>query len=124
VGNFTVFAGLDKSRINPAVKLILKEFNKLKTQGITADEFNKAKEYIRGKTILALEDSANIAQWYADRWLNNEQFETPEQYLRKLDLLKISEIKTALQKTMKRTYLNLAVIGEDINEQSLLKIIS
>lgn len=124
VGNFTVFAGLDKSRIHPAVKLILKEFNKLKTHGITADEFSKAKEYIRGKTILALEDSANIAQWYADRWLNNEKFETPEQYLRKLDLLKISEIKTALQSTMKQTYLNLAVIGEDIKEQSLLKIIS
>jgi predicted Zn-dependent peptidase len=124
VSNFTVFAGLDKSRINSAVKLILKEFNKLKTLGISKDEFFKAKEYIRGKTVLALEDSANIAQWYADRWLNNESLETPERYLQRMDALKITEVQAALRIVMKPAFLNLAVIGQDIEEQSLLHIIS
>ncbi len=123
-GSLVVYAGLDKTRLNQAVKLIIAEFKKLKSQGISKNEFNKAKDYIQGKTILALEDSSQIAQWYADRWLNQQNIETPEQYFKRLQKITLAEVNTALNKVIQINKLNLAIIGQSIDKSKLNKLLS
>lgn len=123
VGSLVVYAGLDKTRLEQAVGLIIKEYKKIKTQGINQGEFNKAKDFIRGKTILALEDSSQVAQWYADRWLSGQKLETPEKYLNRLETVTLQSIKTALQQTINLKKLNLAIIGQAIDQKNLYKFI-
>ena len=58
--SFSIQAGLDKSRLNQAIKVILQEIKNLKTKTVAPNELKKAKDYIRGKTILSLEDSSEV----------------------------------------------------------------
>ncbi len=109
--NFTVYAGLDKSRLAKAIGLIMKELSKLKKRGITGKELAKAKEYLQGKLILGLEDSAQVAQWYAEKWLLANKIETPEEFLTRLRAVKRTEVNRALAQIVKEKCLNLALIG-------------
>lgn len=123
-GSFVVYAGLDKNRLEQAVGLIIKEYKKIKAQGITKSEFNKAKDFIRGKTVLALEDSSQVAQWYADRWLSGHKIETPEQYLDRLEKINLTDIHQALKQVINKQKLNLAIIGQIADKRNLNKYIS
>lgn len=123
-GSLVVYAGLDKNRLEQAVGLIIKEYKKIKTQGITNSEFNKAKDYIRGKTVLALEDSSQVAQWYADRWLSGQKIETPEKYLDRLEKITLADIRKALKQVINNQKLNLAIIGQVTDKKNLNKYIS
>lgn len=124
VGSFVVYAGLDKHRLEQAISLIIKEYKKIKIQGITKNEFSKAKDFIFGKTVLSLEDSSQVAQWYADRWLNGQKIETPEDYLKRLEKVSLSSIKTALQQIINIKRLNLSIIGKIKDKRGLTKFIS
>lgn len=123
-GSLVVYAGLDKTRLQKAIGLIVKEYKKIKSQGITNSEFIKAKDFIRGKTVLALEDSSQIAQWYADRWLSGQKIETPEKYLTRLETVKLQDVQAALQQTINTKKLNLAIIGDAIDKKNLNKFLS
>lgn len=109
--NFTIYAGLDKSRLEKAIELIMKELTKLKERGITSKEVKKVKEYVQGKLILSLEDSAHVSQWYAEKWLLNKKIETPEEFLARLKNIKQVEVNRALKLVLKENFLNLVLIG-------------
>ncbi len=123
VGNFSVQAGLDKDRIDLAISLIIKEMKKLSDQGITVSELKKAGEYFKGKMILALEDSANIAQWYAEKWLFAKKLNTPEDIIKKIDSITLTEVNKVLKKIIRKNYLNLALIGDFNDAERFKKLI-
>jgi len=123
-GTWAVYAGLDKDRLLQAVSLITKEFVSLKKRGLSSVEFDKAKNYIHGKSILAFEDSSRIAQWYADRWLDNLPLETPLQYLAKVKDVKLSSARSAWQRIIDSHRLNLAVVGGGLSKENLFKLIN
>lgn len=63
-GALVVSAGLNVNKINPAIKIILKEFNKLKNIKISKAELSKIKEYLKGNLLLNTEDTDFICNWY------------------------------------------------------------
>ncbi len=124
-GIFTVQAGLDKQRIDSAIEVILSELKKVRTNGVTSKELKAAKEYLKGKIILELEDSENIADWYSKQELLLHKILTPEQRLKKVFAVNLSNIKRAAADVIKENKLNMAIIGPYKDKkkfQKLLKI--
>lgn len=56
-GVLTISAGVDNARVEEAVKGILGECERLKTESVSPAEMKKAKDYIAGTTMLELETS-------------------------------------------------------------------
>jgi predicted Zn-dependent peptidase len=110
-GDFMIKAGLDSARLEPAIKLILSELKKLKTKQVTAGELKKAKEYIKGTSILSLEDSEAQAGFYAREVIFGEKILTPAQKLNQIDKVTSQQIRSVASEIFQQSKLNLALIG-------------
>jgi len=123
IGNLSIRAGLDKDRIMPAIELILNELKKIKLKGITGAELNKAKEYIKGKMILHLEDSSAIAEWYGKQQLLIGKTKTPEQKISEIMKITKADVDHIAKSMFQTKNINLALIGPFKNEREFLKIL-
>ncbi len=110
-GSFHVTAGLDKSRIKPALKLILQELANVRDHGVTDEELTEAKNFLAGSTTLQLEDSENVANWYAKQQLMLGRTKTPAQRIAALKKVTRAEVKAVAKNILKSDKLNLAVVG-------------
>lgn len=122
-GILMIQAGLDKARIEPAIKLILNELKEVRERGVTAKELKSAKEYLKGKIILELEDSENIADWYGKQELLLNKILTPEQRLKKIFAVTLDDIKKTARDIVKESKLNLALIGPFKSEKQFKKLL-
>ena len=58
-GYLTVYAGIAAANLRQTLDLILEEFHRLKSEPIPADEFQRAKDYLKGSTLLGLESTGS-----------------------------------------------------------------
>ncbi|MBT3690054.1 insulinase family protein [bacterium] len=111
IGAFVVFAGLDKSKIELALTTINNELKKVVDSKVTSDELTRAKDFIRGKLILKLEDSSNLIQYLATQRLFKNKVDTLEEQLKKIDKVTINQIQGVAKEIINLNKLNLSVIG-------------
>lgn len=110
-GAFLVHAGLDKTRISQAISIILNELKKIREHGVTAKELKSAKEFLKGKIVLELEDSESVADWYSKQELLLDKILTPEQRMKKIFAVTQNQVKKIAQQIIDEKKLNLALIG-------------
>lgn len=122
-GAFMVQAGLDKSRLPAAIKLILSELKKVADEGVTDKELKMAKDYLRGKLVLALEDSESVADWYGKQLALHKKISTPVQRLKKITAVTSVQIKRVAEEIFKEEKLNLALIGPFKSKSDLLRLL-
>jgi predicted Zn-dependent peptidase len=122
-GAFMVQSGLDKSNLPQAINVILKELKKVADHGVTKQELKTAKDYLKGKVILSLEDSETIADWYAKQQALMGKTETVEDRLKKFFAVTESEVKKVALDIFKPNALNIAAIGPFKNKQEISKLV-
>jgi len=110
-GSFMIQAGLEKSRLPEALKVITAELHRLKTQPVPGSELNRAKEFVRGKMILDLEDSDSLASWYGRQALFHKKIESPEEAMAKLQKVTAADIRRLAKYMFRPANMRLAVIG-------------
>ncbi|MFC1687652.1 M16 family metallopeptidase [Patescibacteria group bacterium] len=110
-GTFMIQAGLEKKRIKQAIKAILHELRLAVTKGVTQEELTKAKEFMRGKLILNLEDSDNIASWAGKQLMFRNEILSPEEQLKKIQRVTKKQIQDVAKDIFKNSKLSLAMIG-------------
>lgn len=122
-GGFMIQAGLEKTRVPEALRVILDELSKLKTTKVSPIELKRTKENMRGKTILELEDSDSIASWYGRQALFHKKIETPEQALKKIAQVTAGEIQALARQLFRPTNMRLAIIGPFKDPKPFAKIL-
>ncbi|OGK64682.1 hypothetical protein A2209_01310 [Candidatus Roizmanbacteria bacterium RIFOXYA1_FULL_41_12] len=106
-------AGVNVSqvKIEQAISLIIKEQQKIIQAKLKKDELNKAKEMIKGRTILALEDSFDLASFFGKRELFDQSEKDLETVLNKIDQVSLEEVIELAKQILKPDKLNLALIS-------------
>ncbi len=122
VGVFGVLAGLDKSRVKEAITAISAELKKISTSPVTSEELRRAKDHIRGRTMLAFEDSATQAEWYGKQWLFQKKVETPEEKMKRFEKVTTAQIKNVAKKIFRREAMACAVIGPFGTKENVKKL--
>ncbi len=121
-GYLTIRAGLDKARLPLALKTIFNECRAIKRKGgIKASELKDAKEYVRGKMRLAIEDSFARAEWYGQTMLYHEQIKTLEGYLKEIMDVCMKEVEEVAQEMLQAKHMTVAAIGPYANKEALKK---
>jgi predicted Zn-dependent peptidase len=118
-------AGIAKQRVEEAIKLILKEYQKIKKERVNLAELSKAKENLKGNTILNLESSYFQALFYGEQELLKNKILTPRQIFNRIDKITPKDIQRVAQDIFVPEKLNLAIIGPFKDEQrfrTILKI--
>lgn len=122
-GSFIIQAGLDKLRVNQALRVILAELKGFFASGVTSDELVKAKDCIQGKTVLELEDSAEVASWYASQLMFLRKVRAPEEKLKLNQGVRLSDIKRVARDIFKLKKINLALIGPFKDNRCFLRLL-
>src|SRR4030042_5764628 len=110
-GVFAVQAGIETSKIDEAIKVTLAEFVKLAQEPVLSKELNKAKEYIKGKLVLELEDSREVASLFGSQGLLEKEIKTPQEIMQEIDKVEAYDIQKVASDIFKDSGFNLAIIG-------------
>lgn len=116
-------AGVRLSDVEEALKVVLEQFALMRDKGISAQELAMAKEFAKGKMILALEDSSRVASFFAAQELLEKRVLTPEEALHKVEEVTSEQVQSVAEELFKTERLNLAVIGPFNEEEKFSKIL-
>jgi len=122
VGSFITQAGVDLRRIELAIKVICQEYEKIKDK-ISSEELNRAKEYLKGKLLLSLEDTHTLASFYASTWLLEDKIRTPEDIIAEIDRVTKQDIFRVARDIFTPDKLNLAIIGPFKDKEKFEKLL-
>lgn len=121
-GSLVVQAGIQLKSVEEAVKVILQELNKIKID-ISDAEMKKAKDYIRGKMFLELENTRNVATNYGIQEVLEGQVRTPEFIIDQVEKVTKKQVQDLAKEIFVNNRLNLAVIGPFEKPDQLEKIL-
>ena len=124
VGAITTSAGVDITRVDMAIEAILYEYKRITEEDVEEKELKKAKEFMKGKIILRLEDSEEYAHMMGKQALLYPDARTVDDILKKIDAVTVADIKRIAQTLFVEDKLRLAMIGPYEDEEhfaSLLK---
>ena len=122
-GTLVVYAGVDPRRAPEALQAILEELEWLRDDPVPADELRKAKEYLKGRLVLGLEDSFSRAAWTAYQALFMDRIKLPEEVLEAYDAVTIADVQRVAQKIITPATYNLAAVGPFGQGEALSQLI-
>jgi len=124
IGSIVTQAGVakDVKKVKDAVQATQKEHTKI-AQGIISDtDIARSKEMLKGRLLLSLEDSFNIAHFYGLKQLHENSVESPEERIKQIEKIAKEEIVELAKKLFVPEKLTFAIIGpfEDKDFHGLL----
>ncbi len=117
-GSVTVYAGVEPKNITTAVKAVLEQLAQIR-ETIPETELSKAKELIKGRLLLRMEDSRSVAGWVGGQEILKEQILSVDQLISIIDAITAEEIKQLAQELIAGSQLRLAVVGPKANYEPL-----
>lgn len=104
-------AGVDVTRVNDAIVAIKDEYARIREEKVPEAEVKKAKEFLKGKLTLSLEDSEHMAQMYARHELLYDGIKTLGDITKMIDAVTAEDVDRLAKQLLKDDELYLAVIG-------------
>lgn len=111
IGLFNVNAGVQVGKIEEAVAVISSELARMKTQPVPEKELVKAKSYIKGMTVLALEDNQAKLDYCLGQLAFKEKISTPQEVFKRIDAVTAKDVQKLANKLFDAKRLTFAVIG-------------
>ncbi|MBI3336815.1 insulinase family protein [Candidatus Peregrinibacteria bacterium] len=118
-GSLSTSAGVDTSRLEEAIKAIKHEYLSCAQSGITDEELKRAKEYLKGKITLNLEDSEERAHFFGKQVLLYQTVRDIPEYFAEVDRVSAEQVNALAKKLLRVEELRLVVIGKEKDQQKL-----
>jgi predicted Zn-dependent peptidase len=122
-GAMSTSAGVDLKRIDLAIEAILEEYRRIAEEKVKPEELTKAKEFMKGKIILRLEDSEEYAHLMGKQALLYPEIETVEEILKKIDFVTADDVLRVAKDLLKEENLKLALIGPYADKKHFEKLL-
>ncbi len=123
-GALSTRAGVDQSRLQEAIELIKKEYMVCAKDGVTADELQRAKDYLKGKITLSLEDSEERAHYYGKQQLLYPEVRDVEEYFKKIDGVTKAQVDALAKRLLSPEHLRLVIIGRENDADKWAQLIA
>jgi predicted Zn-dependent peptidase len=124
IGALSTSAGVKVESVDQAITAIMAEYKKIQDEEVDEKELRKAKEFMKGKIILRLEDSEEYAHMMGKQALLYKDVRSVDEILKKIDAVSAADVKRIAQQLFAEEKVKLAMIGPYENEDhfaSLLK---
>lgn len=121
-GMSVVYAAVDNKRPEQAIEAILREMDKLK-QPVPEEELARAKEFVKGGTLLRMEDTFSNASWFGSRELLNNDVMTVDEVIAQIEQVTTEEVAQLAQDLFRPERLHLAVVGPYRSESRFAKVL-
>lgn len=122
-GYIATVAGIEHKNLELVVKTILHEYEIISSEKVGEKELQKAKDFVKGKAVMGLESSDEVAAFFIDQEIQKGKIETLEQIFEQIDKVSAEDIQRVAEDIFQKEKLNLAVIGPHKNEEKLKKLL-
>ncbi|MAQ96165.1 MAG: hypothetical protein CL716_00415 [Chloroflexi bacterium] len=123
VGDLRITLAVDKNRYIDAIKAILTEVENLKTE-LEGSEVIRAKQILKGRMRLRMDDSQAVAAWNAHQDLFNKQIECESVIREYIDRNDIPKLQKAAFQYLDVSKLNIAIVGDIESKEPILDAIA
>lgn len=121
-GSVTIYAGVETKNLSTAIKAILEQLSQLK-ETVPESELSKAKELSKGRLLLRMEDSRNVAGWMGGQEILTGRILNIDQVVSIIDAITAEELKQLARELIVASQLRLAVVGPVANDQPLAELL-
>ena len=121
-GSMIIYAGVKPKNLATTIKAILEQLSKLKDE-IPEAELTKAKELAKGRLLLRMEDSRNVAGWMGGQEILTRRILTPERVMALINAITAEELKQLAGELLISSQLRLAVVGPVTAEEPLEELL-
>jgi len=124
-GVFSTYAGINPENIGEVIKIILDQSYGIANgkYPVRKKELDKAKEFIKGRTALSLEDTTEVNEFFGKEALFLPEIDTPEEFFRKVDSVSFEDVEKVARDIFMPEKLNLAVIGPYKDKSEFEKLV-
>ena len=109
-GSVVVGVGVDPKRVETTIQAILGELARL-DEGVPEPELRKAKEFIKGRTQLRMEDTRAVSSWLGGQELLRGEILTVDEVLDAIERVSGDDLLRLSRDLFKPERMNLAVVG-------------
>ena len=96
---------------------MLGELNKAR-EPIPDEELHKAKEFLKGRLVLRMEDSRSVAAWLGAQEILLNEIRTVDEVLARVDAITPEDVQRVARDVLVGDKLNLAVVGPFRSDRS------
>lgn len=121
-GSLTIYAGVDTKNLATAIKAILEQLNQLK-ETVPEAELSRARELSRGRLLLGMEDSHNVAGWLGGQEALTKRVLTTEEVTAIIDAITAEELEQLARELIEGKSLRLAVVGPIAEDEPLEELL-
>ncbi len=122
-GYLATQSGIEHNNLEKTIKIILEEYKKTVTEKISEKELQKAKDYIKGKSIMNFESSDEVAMFHIDQEVRKKKIMTLPEIFAKIDKVTANDILRVARDIFVNRKLNLAVIGPRNDNEKLRRLL-
>lgn len=121
-GCLIIGAGIDPKRLDSALHSILEELEKIKEE-VPEEEVSRAKEFAKGRLLLRMEDTRNVANWAGGQELLIKKILSVDEVLSIIDSLTPSDLKRVAGQLFRKNKLFLAIVGPPYKEEKIAQLL-
>ena len=122
-GYIVTQAGIEHKNLEMAIKTIVDEYKKITVEKVGDKELQRAKDYIKGISVMGLESSDDVAMFFIDQELKKKKIMIPQEIFARIDKVTPGDILRVAKDIFRNETLNLAVIGPHKETKKLTKIL-
>ncbi len=115
-GSLATSAGIrcDAKTVSETLALIMQEHEKIadgRDKSVLSAEVDRVKSMLKGRLLLALEDSQTVASFYGTKMLLEGGMQSPEEAIAHIDAVTVDDVVRESQVLVKKDRLRIALIG-------------
>src|SRR5581483_1738189 len=122
-GAAVISAGVDPKKVGPTIEAVLEELERLK-DGIPEEEITKAREFIKGRLQLRMEDTRAVASWMGGQELLRKEILTVDDVLDIVDGVTAQSLQRVASELWRPEAFRLAVVGPFRSESRFQKLLA
>jgi predicted Zn-dependent peptidase len=110
-GLFYIYAGTEPARFGTVLELVIEELRKLRRDGVTQDELDRAKEHLKGSLMLSLESTSSRMTRIAKQELYFGQYFSLDEIVSAVDRVRADDLTAMIDRLFGGPRLSLVALG-------------
>jgi predicted Zn-dependent peptidase len=122
-GSLVIYAGVDPSHTDAAIRTIVAELGRLREELVPEPELRRTKEYVKGRIVLRLEETHNVASWLGGQEILRGEIMELDAALALVDAVAAEDVQRVAQRFFHDADLRLALVGPFTDEDHFERLL-
>ncbi len=123
-GAFVISAGVEDAHLGSALSAIWEQVDRLRQERIPPEEMDKVREFTKGRLLLSMEDSWNVASWYGSQEVLLHATISLDEMLATIDAITADDIMRVAQRVFVPGWAHAALVGPGLDRAAMEDLVS